>query len=70
MRKTITLSTFRRADRLQEQMIRAAMPRTSANDPKPLPAFAAPLLRELVAARAGTRLVRPLTYTMREVANG
>lgn len=68
MKKTISLATFRRVDRLTEQMIRATMPRTSEACPEALPVHAAPVA--LVAAAQGTRLVRPLTYTLQEVGRG
>jgi hypothetical protein len=34
--KTISLNTFRRVEKLEEQMIRSCMPRVSASDPAPL----------------------------------
>lgn len=70
MRPRITLNTFRRIDRIEEQMIRAAMPRTSAADPEPLAVHAAPTQTEVVARRSGSRLVRPLTATIAEVVRG
>lgn len=70
MRPRITLNTFRRIDRIEEQMIRASMPRTSASDPEPLAVHAAPTQTEIVSKRAGSRLVRPLTFTIAEVARG
>ena len=65
MKTRITLNTFRKVGRMEETMIRAAMPRTSAHDEAPLPVFAAV---DLVAVRNGVRLVRPLTATIEEVA--
>jgi len=66
MRKTITLSTFRRMHAAEEQMMRATMPRISASDPEPTrPAFAAAPV--VLASRNGSRLVRPLTATIEEV---
>ena len=63
------LATVRSVRRLEEQMMRAMMPRTSAADPTPLPAFAAPSAAEILARRRGSRLVRPvpgLTFTIAE----
>ena len=65
----ITLATFRRLAAAEETMMRGSMPLTSARDLAPLPAFHAPSASELVAARSGSRLVRPvpaLTYTLAE----
>lgn len=59
-------SLFRRHAAAEEQMIRAAMPRTSDADLTPLRLLAR---REIVAEKAGSRLVKPLTYTLAEVAN-
>lgn len=56
-------SIFRRMARVEEQMIRAAMPRVAASDPEPL---AAQARRLVVAARIASRLVKPLTYTLAE----
>lgn len=69
MRTKITLNTFRRISRLEEAMIRAAMPLTAQADPEPLVAFHAPAASELVATRQGTRLTRPaaLRATIGEV---
>jgi hypothetical protein len=63
----ITLSTFRKVGRLEETMIRASMPRTAERDAEPLPVFAA---RDAVvlASAPGSRLVKPLTFTLGEVA--
>ena len=47
---------------------RAAMPRTAEADPAPLPAFAADGV--VLAQRGGVRLVKPLTFTLAEVARG
>lgn len=66
MKKTITLATFRRIARAEEQMMRGSMPLTSARDLAPLPGFHAPSASEMVAARNGSRLVKPLTFTMAE----
>ena len=65
-------STFRAYARVEEQMIRAAMPRTSEADPTPLRRLAEGAMgaaATIVAARPGSRLVRPLTATLKEVAN-
>lgn len=67
MRKT-TIHVFRKLSRLEEMMIRAAMPRTSAADPEPLPVFAAPDPVVLATSATGLRLVKPLTATLSEVA--
>lgn len=50
--RRITLHTFRQVSRAEELMIRAAMPRISAADPIPLPAFAAPLAGESLRRRS------------------
>jgi len=64
------LGFYRNVARLEEAMIRAAMPRTFAVDIDPLPGFAAPTRSEVLASRPGSRLVRPLTFTIAEVARG
>lgn len=67
--RAATVATFRAFSRIEEQMIRAAMPRTAAADPAPLPAFAAEG-RLAVATRGASRLVRPcpaLTATVAEL---
>jgi hypothetical protein len=64
--KRITLSTFRRYDRAEQTLLRGAMPRLAALEPAAAPARVAV---ETVAARDGSRLVRPLTATVAEVAN-
>ena len=66
MRPRVSLKTFRKISAAEEAMIRATMPRTSAADPLPLPAFAAPRAVSVVANRDGSRLVRPLTATLAE----
>ena len=58
MRTRITLSTFRKVGAMEETMMRATMPRTSAADPEPLVRFAMPAAGEVVARRDGTRLMR------------
>jgi hypothetical protein len=63
----ITLSTFRKMGRIEETMIRAAMPQTSERDAEPLPVFAARDLVTVVGRRNGVGLVKPLTFTMGEV---
>ena len=66
------LATVRSVHRLEEQMMRAMMPRTNAADPTPLPAFAAPSTTEIRARHRDSRLVRPvpaLTFTLAEVAH-
>lgn len=40
MTKRITLNTFRKVAKAEESMIRAAMPKTSASDPEPIPFYA------------------------------
>ena len=67
MKKTITLATFRRVHAAEETMMRIVMPRTSASDPLPSLPFTAP--GEVIARRTGSRLARPLTFTMAEVAH-
>jgi hypothetical protein len=57
MKRTITLSTFRRVNAAEEQMIRAMMPATSEASPEPVP------------FRAYDRPVtKTLTYRLAEVA--
>ncbi|HET9024815.1 MAG TPA: hypothetical protein VFN64_09600 [Burkholderiaceae bacterium] len=70
MRPKITLKTFRRLGQAEETMIRAAMPRTSARDAEPLPVFAARDAVVVAETPHGVRLVRPLTFTIGEVARG
>lgn len=65
--RRITLDTFRRIGRQEETMMRAVMPRTSANDTTPLVAFAAPAVGEVVARRDGSRLVKR-GFTLGDVA--
>ena len=69
MKKTITLSTFRKIERAEEQMLRACMPLTSAACPEPIETAIAP--RVVVRSVGGVRLVRmaPLTATLAEVAH-
>lgn len=67
MKKTITLHTFRKVARAEEQMLRAMMPRTSAADPLPIETSSTP--RVVVRSVNGLRLVKPLTFTMQEVVN-
>lgn len=69
MRSRITLHTFRKIAKLEEQMLRATMPRISAADAAPLEPHFAPTATEVVARRAGSRLVKPLTATLAEVVN-
>jgi hypothetical protein len=67
MRSRLTLSTLRRISHIEEQMIRASMPHTSAADAAPLlPQFARDAIA--IASRKGSRLVRPLTATIAERA--
>lgn len=65
--KHISLSTFRRVSDAEEAMIRASMPRTAAADPTPL-WVAEQHAVQVVSNRSGSRLVRPLTYTIAEAA--
>lgn len=67
--KKITLNTFRKMDVAEEIMIRVVMPTTSARDLAPLVPHFLPARSETVARRAGSRLVRPLTFTLAEVAH-
>lgn len=64
-----TVTAFRKFHEAQEAMLRAVMPRTAAACPAPLPPFAAGAPAFVVARQAGTRLVRPLTFTMQEAFN-
>lgn len=63
---TSNASTFRRLAVAEDQMIRLAMPRTSAADPAPTSAQ-----RVVVTVRnLGTsRLVAPLTFRLAEVSD-
>ncbi len=69
MKTRITLGTFRKVGRLEETMIRAAMPRTSERDSEQLAPFAGRPEINVLARRAGVNLVKPLTATIAEVAN-
>ena len=66
--KSTTLRRFREMARLEEQVIRAVMPRLSAADPEPLLAYAAPTAGEVVTRRDGSRLVKR-SFTFAEVAH-
>lgn len=70
MRKTITLATFRKVTRLEEAMMRASMPNTSAADPLPLVTDITPRVAVRTLSN-GVRLVKmaPLTATLQEVVN-
>lgn len=66
-----TVSIFRRHVIAEEQMIRAAMPRTSAADPEPLVTARRAVV--VVANRGNARLVKvvpSLTFTLAEVTRG
>lgn len=63
------VSTFRNYYRIEESMIRAAMPKTSANDPVPLVARSQAKV-EVVSKAFGLNLVRPLTFKLSEAAGG
>jgi hypothetical protein len=68
--KKITLATFRKLAAAEETMMRACMPQADAADTAPLPLWHAPAAVEVLAARRGSRLVRPvapLTFTLAEV---
>lgn len=65
MRKT-TVAMFRRFERLHDDMIRSAMPRTSAADPMPAQRLSEARAVMAVAA-SGARLVRPLKATLAEL---
>lgn len=73
MKKTLTLNTFRRMTVLEEQMLRATMPKTSALDVTPLEPHFAVGRSHVIASLGGTRLARrsmaDLTYTLAEVAH-
>ena len=58
---------FRRLNLQQDQMIRAAMPRLSASDPVPLPAFAQD--RAIGSRWSHGVKFAPLTYTLSEVTH-
>jgi hypothetical protein len=63
MRKTITLHTFKKFGRQQDDLARAMMPRTSAADPR--------VAEAMLLSRGNTvRTARTLTFTMAEVARG
>jgi hypothetical protein len=66
---TSNTGLFRRYAQVEEQMIRGAMPQTSAKDLAPL---ADGRVREVIAGRTGSRLVKVLTASVAErmVANG
>ena len=61
MRPRITLNTFRKLDRAEEQVIRAMMPKTSDADPAPLD------VRGWTNSR---KTEKTLTFTLGEVARG
>jgi hypothetical protein len=69
MKKTITLATFRRVERLQDDMMRAAMPRTAAADPTPL---VTAITGQRTARRAWSAgsLITKGAFTLAEVARG
>src|SRR4029078_7846191 len=71
MKNILSVQSFRRMTMLEEQMMRASMPKTSAADPEPL-RFAQER-STVVGSIGGTRLARrsmaALTYTMAEVAH-
>ena len=55
---------------MEEAMIRGVMPRTSATDVAPLvPAWSSSPSSTVVASRHGSRLVKPLTVTLKELAH-
>jgi hypothetical protein len=60
MKKTITLSTFRKVARAEEQMLRACMPQTSAACPEPIESAISPRVSVRVLSN-GVRLVKPLS---------
>ena len=60
MKTRITLNTYRRIGRLEETMIRAAMPRTSARDGEALEPFGGGMTVAVLVRRAGANLVKPL----------
>lgn len=70
MRKTLTLATFRKVSRMEEALIRASMPTTSAADPLPLETAITPRVSVRTLSN-GLRLVKmaPLTATLAEVAH-
>ena len=68
MTKRITLNTFRKVSRMEETMIRAVMPQTSAADPLQVETPITPRVSVRVLSN-GVRLVKPLTATLAEVAN-
>lgn len=64
-----SLSFYRNAARIEESMMRAAMPRAAANDPAPLLSYGA-LPKGAANARRADRPVAPLMVRMMEVARG
>jgi hypothetical protein len=67
MTKKVSLATLRRLTATEEMMLRAVMPRTSEQDATPLAPSFAPAPGEVVSRRSGSRLVRPLTYTLSDL---
>lgn len=70
MRTRITLKTFRFVDRQEETMARAMMPKTDAADPAERNlalGHGQDNARWTIAGPQGTRLAKPLTFTMKEV---
>lgn len=58
-------SLFRKMAKVEDAMLRAAMPAISALDFAPLVDYR---VRAVIAGRNGTRLVKPLTATLAERA--
>jgi hypothetical protein len=69
MRRTITLSTFRKLEAAEETMLRAMMPRTAAADTTPLTSPIRPAKAARAVWRNGRRVAaaQPLTFTLAEV---
>lgn len=63
-----TASTFRRFAAVEEQMIRASMPRTSVADPEPLTGRRVVMTVTNMGTSRLVRFVPALTFTLAEAA--
>lgn len=60
----MTANLYRKFLKVEDNMLRASMPRTSAADPvQPVQRAAV----QVIANRSGVKLVKPLTYKLAEV---